>query len=67
VPVIVTVVLLWTDVTSMLTVLLVDPAAIVTFAPTRATSVLLLESVTTAPPDGAAAVSLIVATVRPWL
>jgi hypothetical protein len=40
-------------------VALVDPAAIVTLAGTVA-AVLLLDNVTTAPPDGAAAVSLAV-------
>jgi len=42
--------------TSILTVLLVEPAAMDTGVETRATSVLLLESVTTAPPEGAALV-----------
>ena len=41
-------------------VALVDPAGIVTLAGTVAALVLLLESVTAAPPDGAAAVSVAV-------
>ena len=44
----------------IMNVALVDPAGTVMFASTVAAFVLLLESVTTAPPDGAAAVSVAV-------
>ena len=67
VAVIVTLVSSPTVVTSMLTVVLVAPAAMDTLDATGAVSVLLLESDTVAPPVGAAAVSVTVITIWPWL
>jgi hypothetical protein len=60
VPVIVADVAVETVVVVTVNVRLVLPAATVTFAGTVATAVLLLESVTTAPPDGAGALSVTV-------
>ena len=54
-----------TDCDATVNVALVDPAGIVTLAATAAAFALLLDSATTAPPDGAAAVSLAVPTALP--